>query len=331
MSFLSRLQANYLGEALLKLTVPHPKNEHRPFLIRDKGLFVFLIMLLLVQISSNIANHSSQVLGFATNISVSEVINLTNVERANAGLTTLKENSSLNQAAGLKANDMFAKDYWAHFAPDGTSPWYFFNLVGYKYSWAGENLARDFATSGGVVSAWMASPGHRSNILNANFTETGVAVVNGNLAGEETTLVVQLFGKPVLAASSAPTKTKPVGSVSSQSQPTKLESQMEVPSSSSETSQQSNQGNQEEKQVNSLPSQTSIETGMNIPVLIKNSTASQKTTFILLILVASLFITDSLIMFKKRHIRINSHSFPHAAVLLCLIGLMLLYGNGTIL
>ena len=112
----------------------------------------------------------------------------------------------LTKAAALKADDMFSDNYWAHFAPDGTSPWYFYGKVGYSYTWAGENLARDFQTSAGVVAGWMASTaGHKENILNSNFTEVGVAVKNGVLQGEETTLVVQLFGKPVSYTASAPT------------------------------------------------------------------------------------------------------------------------------
>ncbi len=177
--------------------IPHKSNNHKPFFTRHPGLTTILIFTLFIQSSINIFFSSNpRILGFATNIYKDEIINLTNNERTKNGLRTLYHNPTLDKAAQLKAQDMFAKDYWAHVSPDGVEPWHWFEVVGYNYSAAGENLARDFDTSSGVVSAWMASPSHRDNILYANFTEIGVAVVDGNLDGEDTTLVVQLFGTP---------------------------------------------------------------------------------------------------------------------------------------
>src|SRR5258708_28336998 len=92
---------------------------------------------------------------------------------------------------------MFANQFWAHVAPDGTSPWQFFKNAGYQYYSAGENLARDFSNTSDMMAAWMASPTHRANIVNGRFREIGVAVVDGRLLGSDTTLVVQLFGTPL--------------------------------------------------------------------------------------------------------------------------------------
>ena len=91
---------------------------------------------------------------------------------------------------------MLTQDYWAHVAPDGTQPWKFFTDSGYIYRFAGENLARDFSDPGSAISAWMASPSHRENLLSSKYKDTGVAVVEGDLNGVETTLIVQLFGSP---------------------------------------------------------------------------------------------------------------------------------------
>ncbi len=177
--------------------IPHKENNHKPYLTRNSGLASILILALAIQTSLNVFTSSRpQILGFATSIYKSEVISLTNQQRQQGGLATLYNNAKLDQAAQLKAQHMFDNDYWAHVSPDGVQPWYWFDVVDYNYVSAGENLARDFDTSSGVVSAWMASPSHRENIMYPNFTEIGIAIVNGNLAGEDTTLVVQLFGKP---------------------------------------------------------------------------------------------------------------------------------------
>jgi hypothetical protein len=136
------------------------------------------------------------VLGFSSSINSTEVINKTNQQRANSGLEPLAVNASLNAAALAKGQNMMNDQYWAHISPGGVEPWYFIQESGYDYSIAGENLARDFAETDSMMSAWMASPTHRANILNSRYSEIGIAVINGNLLGYDTTLVVQMFGKP---------------------------------------------------------------------------------------------------------------------------------------
>ena len=53
------------------------------------------------------------------------------------------------------------------------------------------------------MDGWMASPGHKENILKSGYTDIGFAVANGQLDGSDTTLVVQLFAKPVGGAAPA--------------------------------------------------------------------------------------------------------------------------------
>lgn len=186
--------------------IPHKANHYHPHSLRPVALFVLIGVLVSVNTAYNItAAKTFQVLGYATSISAAEVIALSNQQRAANGLAALRTNSQLNQAATAKAQHMFANDYWAHFAPDGTPPWYFITASGYSYSTAGENLAKDFNTSAGVVNGWMASSGHRANILNTSFQDTGVAVVNGVLLGAETTLVVAMYAAPKSAPAPAPT------------------------------------------------------------------------------------------------------------------------------
>lgn len=180
---------------LLAWFIPHNKNHFHPHVLRPVGLSVFVAVLLLTNLSYNLVEAKKfQVLGYATSISTAEIISLSNNERTSRGLGALATNSALNAAALAKANHMIANDYWAHVAPDGTTPWDFIAGAGYSIYTAGENLAMGFMTSSGVVQGWMNSPGHKANILNDTFADTGVAAVNGILQGQETTLVVAMYG-----------------------------------------------------------------------------------------------------------------------------------------
>lgn len=123
-----------------------------------------------------------------------EIIKLTNEERKAHGLSILLESDQLNEAAGKKAEDMFQQNYWKHISPGGKTPWQFIKESGYQYLFAGENLARGYITAKDTVLAWMESPGHRDNILNADYNEIGVAVKTGILTGNKTVLSVQEFG-----------------------------------------------------------------------------------------------------------------------------------------
>lgn len=189
---------------LAHLFTPHHTNNYRARILHPAGLTVLVAIFLLAQSWVKLLTLAPTlpgglVLGFASDITAAQTVNTTNSERARLGLGPLKMSSVLNQAAVAKANHMFANDYWAHIAPDGTTPWVFIKNAGYGYSVAGENLARDFDTTGAMVQAWMDSPTHKENIVNGKYTEIGVAVVNGVLEGVETTLVVQMFGTPTTA------------------------------------------------------------------------------------------------------------------------------------
>lgn len=138
---------------------------------------------------------------FWTNITVAQasysagsIISSTNSQRVSNGLGSLTSNSTLSAAANAKAQDMFANQYFAHTSPQGKTPWDFIHAAGYDYTYAGENLAIGYNDISELMSAWMASPTHRENILNPNFREIGVAVVSGTYEGAETLIAVQEFG-----------------------------------------------------------------------------------------------------------------------------------------
>lgn len=128
------------------------------------------------------------------------LVELTNGDRTQGKIGTLTVNPLLVAAAQAKANDMATKGYFAHISPNGRDSWTWFKDAGYAFSYAGENLAVNFSDSEDVEQAWMDSPTHRANILNGHFTEIGIATAVGTYKGRSTTFVVQMFGRPGIAA-----------------------------------------------------------------------------------------------------------------------------------
>ncbi|MCE7897633.1 MAG: hypothetical protein DPW11_02930 [bacterium] len=176
---------------------PHHTNNFRAKLLHNSGIFFFIGVLLTGNLFVRLLDATPyHILGFTSSITINEVVTNTNSERTRAGLPTLTYSEKLADAARRKAANMLEEDYWAHNSPSGKTPWVWFKAAGYSYLYAGENLAKDFGSTDRMVAAWMASPTHRDNIVNAKYTEIGVAVVPGTLQGKDTMLVVQLFGAP---------------------------------------------------------------------------------------------------------------------------------------
>ncbi|WML32193.1 CAP domain-containing protein [Neobacillus sp. OS1-32] len=103
-----------------------------------------------------------------------QVISLTNAERRKQGLSELKADTLLGSVAQRKANDMQQNHYFSHTSPTYGSPFDMMRDFGVTYKAAGENIAQGQRTPQEVVNAWMNSPGHRANILNAKYTHIGV-------------------------------------------------------------------------------------------------------------------------------------------------------------
>lgn len=106
-----------------------------------------------------------------------EVIRLVNEIRVQNGLRELTYNWELCRVARYKSQDMRDGGYFSHTSPTYGSPFEMMKAFGLSYRSAGENIARGQRTPQEVVNAWMNSPGHRANILNASFTEIGVGYV----------------------------------------------------------------------------------------------------------------------------------------------------------
>jgi|GEM_PF-2839008 len=135
----------------------------------------------------------------------SVIIALTNTDRVKNGSSLLVENPLLTKAAQIKADDMLARQYYSHTTPEGHTPLYFLDAVGYKYLNAGENLDLTYeSTAEDVHMAWMNSPAHRANLLLSQYTEIGVGVAEGEYQGQHVSFVVELFGTPLPPAPLAP-------------------------------------------------------------------------------------------------------------------------------
>lgn len=154
------------------------------------------------------------VLSYATDVTISGLLNATNSQRTANGLGGLTQNATLNQAAQAKAADMAANNYWAHTSPGGKTPWTFIDAAGYSYESAGENLAYGFATSTDTVTGWMNSPGHRANILNTKYSEVGFGIINVENYQDNgnQTVVVAMYALPTggtapIAAATPPAAT----------------------------------------------------------------------------------------------------------------------------
>jgi len=184
-------------------------NTYRPRLLAKPWLLFFLTIVLTVEgvfLASTQIPLSSSFLPAA--VVQSEVVVLTNSQRAQYGAGGLTENIFLTQAAQAKAEDMAAKGYFSHVSPDGTEPWEWLRQAGYSYQYAGENLAVRFEDSSAVVGAWMASPSHRENIVKPEYANIGIGIAQGMYEGVPVTFVVQYFGTP-LARVAAPSTEAP--------------------------------------------------------------------------------------------------------------------------
>lgn len=163
--------------------------------LKRNKIYLGLIVVILIFIMT-IPYVRVSILDSISAIYASVLVNLTNRDRVLNNLSELKINPLLEKAAQMKADDMAARSYFAHNTPEGKTPWYWLELAGYEYLYAGENLAVNFQNSEEVQTAWMNSRGHFLNIVNPKFKEIGIATSTGVYKGREAIFVVQMFGTP---------------------------------------------------------------------------------------------------------------------------------------
>ena len=118
-----------------------------------------------------------------------EVFNLINQQRNNNGINSLNIDEEVQRVAKIKAQDMVNNNYFSHESPTYGTPFNMLSNFKISYKTAGENIAANSSNSG-AVTAWMNSSGHKANILNSNFTHTGIGVVSSQKYGK---IFVQMF------------------------------------------------------------------------------------------------------------------------------------------
>lgn len=167
-----------------------------------RTIFVILVVAGMAVANAVVVTRILSAKAGATADTTTAVVDGVNKVREDQGLTPLKSNQRLTTAAETKVKNMCDNNYFTHNDKQGHRFFYYILQAGYNYDSAGENLAQGYNTIQGAVNAWVASPSHYANIINASYTETGVAVLqcSNYQDSQESTVIVQLFGKPYTVA-----------------------------------------------------------------------------------------------------------------------------------
>ncbi len=220
-------RAGKIRASLKKHFIPHEGNDYHPHILHAKRTVFYAAFLILIKVF---------VIAYAVVIPIeaftapdvlaaqgSRILALTNDLRKQQGLPALARVAILDRSAGARAADMAANGYFSHVSPAGRTLATFLGNVGYRYSTAGENLAMGFSDASEVINAWIQSPTHYANLVDHEFTETGIGVDEGLYDGAQTVFVAEHFGLPQSAGEQpapngssgaggqAGTQAKPVG------------------------------------------------------------------------------------------------------------------------
>ncbi|OGG12167.1 hypothetical protein A2Z00_05815 [Candidatus Gottesmanbacteria bacterium RBG_13_45_10] len=308
-------------EVLVHLFIPRHTNNHRSKVLHVDALLVYILVFAVFNLALRSLHRSMpDVLGYATDIHVEQLLAGTNAKRQASGLAPLTLNSLLSQAAAAKAQDMLTKNYWAHNSPTGATPWDFISGAGYKYVVAGENLAKNFSTSQVVVDAWMASPSHRDNLLKSSYKEVGYAVVNGVLGGEETTLVVQMFGASTSSLALAPPVAKP---------PVLTENALTIQKANPSVAVAGNAGTMQ--QTTNKQGIAGAFEGVTIRPLVNIPTLTRNIVFVFAGVLLGVLLVDAWVVRRRRVVRVAGHNLAHFLFLSAIIVAASMVGRGSLL
>jgi hypothetical protein len=193
-----------MSKWLKRWFVPHAENGHFPRFWRWGSVAAVLAVAILAVAARFAVPLFFSASSYLAAILPGVIVSLTNEERLAVALPAVTQNTLLDAAAQMKAEDMASRGYFAHVTPDGKEPWFWLDEAGYAYAHAGENLAVNFDDSDEVVEAWMDSPTHRANIVKEKYQEIGVGMAKGKYKGKSAVFVVQFFGTPKAQAAAAP-------------------------------------------------------------------------------------------------------------------------------
>lgn len=274
---------------------PRESNNHRAKILHHTNILLTIVFFVLASfLIQGVKAKFPSVLGIKVDISSEQLLFLTNQERRNVGAGELVMDNRLSEAAERKAEDMFKYGYWAHNSPTGKTPWAFIKQAGYKYVYAGENLARGFSTPEDVVRAWMASPDHKANMLSTNYRDVGFAIKLGVLNGEETVLIVEEFGSTTIPIAKSP-KIQEVSAA---------------------------------KDANEV--QANIQIVKKEPLIdISSLTSNVYIAFIGVFIVV--FFVDAIVIERKKVMRFVGHNIDHILYLLLIMILIGIWGKGVII
>ncbi len=189
-----------MKQTLKKYFIPHKENNYHPHILHTKrvafygGLFVamkIIVVAFVLFLPLEVFVMPDVLAG-----EQKKIITLINSERVAKGLSPLAEINPLDRSAELKASDMAANEYFSHVGSNNRRLGSLLDMVGYQYRSAGENLAMGFSSAKDVVEAWIKSPTHYANLLDAEYQETGVGLESGYFNGVPTVYVAQHFGWP---------------------------------------------------------------------------------------------------------------------------------------
>jgi outer membrane biosynthesis protein TonB len=182
------------GSIFKDFFIPHDGNDNKPKILQAKSLATIVIVLFALKIAVTgylffiYPDQAKMVQQMTT-----EILKLTNQDRLDSNLVPLSLNSVLSASALAKAENMVMNDYFAHHSPDGKKPWDWISRDKYAYLFVGENLAMNFSSAQSAHQALMQSPSHQKNIMNAKYSDVGLAVVSGEINGQRTNVLVELF------------------------------------------------------------------------------------------------------------------------------------------
>ncbi|MEO0455559.1 MAG: CAP domain-containing protein [Cyanobacteria bacterium P01_A01_bin.114] len=130
-----------------------------------------------------------------------QLLNLTNAARQTEGLPDLSFSYHLGESAQAYAQEMADNNFFSHTGLNDSTFEKRISATGYRFQAIGENLAAGYSTPQAVFDGWMASDGHRANLLSDRFTEVGLGRFY-NPSSDHGTYWVQHFGQPSNSADS---------------------------------------------------------------------------------------------------------------------------------